>query len=244
MKVASPHMIYSTKNIKIFFGDKQTAARRDSFEEAIQDSCYDIIPPLADLKQNFSLRQIVALKQTHSVAGQIIGEKDQFFSGEKSGDFLITQRKNIGLFVYTADCLPVIFYDRRQEIIAIAHAGWQGTIINIAAYTFQALVTNYQCKPEDMQIIFGPSGQNCCYEVGPEFKNLTVHFSFQDKILSTRANKLYFDVLECNKKQLIELGIENFNLDYAQCTICSENYCSYRREKEKTLRQITLVALV
>jgi len=237
-------MFYSKKNLRIFFGDKQTAARRDSFEKAIENGSYETIVSLADLKQNLALTQIVALKQTHSVSGQVIGERDQFFSPEIPGDFLITKRKHIGLFIYTADCLPVIFYDSRQEIIAIAHAGWQGTIKNIATHTFRTLVQAYQSNPEDMQIFFGPSGKSCYYEVGSEFIKSTAHFSFQDKILTKRAGKLYFDVLECNKQQLLELGIHHFNFDYAPCTICSARYCSYRRDKEHALRQITLVALV
>ena len=49
----------------------------------------------------------------------------------KGVDGLITDRKDIVLVTYYADCVPLFFLDREKEIIALAHSGWKGTVKNI-----------------------------------------------------------------------------------------------------------------
>lgn len=43
-------------------------------------------------------------------------------------DGMVTDIPGINLVIYTADCMPVSFYDPVKKVIAVAHSGWRGTI--------------------------------------------------------------------------------------------------------------------
>ena len=46
-------------------------------------------------------------------------------------DGLITDRKDVPLCVWTADCVPVLFRDPKAGIVAAAHSGWKGTVADM-----------------------------------------------------------------------------------------------------------------
>lgn len=47
--------------------------------------------------------------------------------------------KNVPLLIFTADCVPLVFYDKEKEAVALAHAGWRGTYDNIAEEIIEIL---------------------------------------------------------------------------------------------------------
>ena len=67
-----------------------------------------------------------------------------------SVDAQITDEPGVALTVFTADCVPVFFYDPVKKAIGVAHAGWRGTIGRIAEKTVQAMETEFGCKAEDI----------------------------------------------------------------------------------------------
>jgi len=69
------------------------------------------------------------------------------------------------LLIFTADCVPVVFYDRKQGVVALAHAGWRGTYGNIAGEMVNIMINKYNCKIEDIKTIIGPSVSVDNYEV-------------------------------------------------------------------------------
>ena len=58
------------------------------------------------------------LKQIHS--DKIIQVNNNFNSKNKIGDSLITQDKNQSLWIYTADCLPILIADVKNRISLLA----------------------------------------------------------------------------------------------------------------------------
>ena len=46
-------------------------------------------------------------------------------------DAIITDQKNLPIAVLTADCVPILLYDRKKKIIAAIHAGWKGALKGI-----------------------------------------------------------------------------------------------------------------
>src|SRR5438477_544569 len=82
---------------------------------------------------------------------------------------IIINVKNLGIGILTADCLPIIFYDPYNNIISIAHAGWRGTMQNIAIKVIETMRNSFKSKPENIEVFFGPSAKDCCYEVGENF---------------------------------------------------------------------------
>ena len=84
-----------------------------------------------------------------------------------NADGLITNKKNVFLGVVTADCLPVIFYDKKSEMVGIAHAGYKGilkAIVKNMVLSFEKLGSN----TKDIKVAIGPSIGVCCYDVSIE----------------------------------------------------------------------------
>ena len=48
---------------------------------------------------------------------------------------MITKIKGIALGVVTADCVPILIYDKKKKIIGCIHAGWKGAFSGIIKNT-------------------------------------------------------------------------------------------------------------
>jgi hypothetical protein len=68
--------------------------------------------------------------------------------------------------VLTADCLPVLFCDRRGSRVAAAHAGWRG----LAAGVLEATVDAMQCAPAEILAWLGPAIGPQVFEVGDDVR--------------------------------------------------------------------------
>ncbi len=71
-------------------------------------------------------------------------------------DALVTDVPGITLMTRYADCVPLIFYDPKTHTVAIAHAGWKGTLLHIAQKTVEVLVKDYHCQPQHILAAIGP----------------------------------------------------------------------------------------
>ena len=77
----------------------------------------------------------------------------------------VFSRKGAEVFVFTADCLPVLFYSTRTPLVAAVHCGWRGALQNIVGATLARLDT----PKEDLVAILGPSIHSCHFEVRDDF---------------------------------------------------------------------------
>lgn len=80
-----------------------------------------------DILNFLGVDELICPKQTHSANIAFAENKKDF----PNTDALILNRKNIAIYLNFADCTPVILYDKKQNIGAIAHAGWRGTAQSI-----------------------------------------------------------------------------------------------------------------
>lgn len=237
-------MTHSDQLIHIFFGNKLNAVLKSKLLHADAKSSL-LISPLTKIKEEFNLKSCFFLQQVHGVDGLVVDEKymkEKFLSQE--GDFIITNCANIGIGVLTADCLPIIMVDTQRNAIGIAHAGWRGSVQKIGPIMLHALQKNFNANASDITVYCGPSALPCCYEVNQEFKE-NLEKDLAQKTIINRNGVLFFDLPLYNKLLLLNAGIpqENFISTYNQCTLCTPNYCSYRKEKDDDLRQVTLVSL-
>ncbi|MDD5399777.1 MAG: peptidoglycan editing factor PgeF [Sulfurimonas sp.] len=174
---------------------------------------------------------LVHMKQIHSDLVCIVS--DEKFNAPPTCDALITNRPNTPLMVMVADCSPVLFYDDEKKAIAAAHAGRAGAFKNIVKIVVDKMAKAFGSNPKDMQVSIGASIGVCCYEVGSEIykeaKALHLEYAMQK-----RDDKFYLDVNKILKKQLIECGINEQNIEiFNECTSCNTHkYFSYRAEKQ------------
>jgi len=87
--------------------------------------------------------------------------------GQRPADGAVTSRPGIVCVVMTADCLPVLFCDRRGRRIGIAHAGWRGLLHGVLPAAIRAMST----EPAQLLAWLGPAIGPQAYEVGAEVRD-------------------------------------------------------------------------
>ncbi len=182
---------------------------------------------LAD-KLNYKKESLIHMKQIHSNLVHIVKSSDNF-TNPKSCDALITDRKDRPLMVMVADCSPILFYDSVHNIIAVAHAGREGTFKNIVKSVIDAMVKEFNSNPQDIYVSIGASIGKCCYEVGSEIYNEAKKLSLE-YALDKKKSSYYLDITEILKTQLYKCGIKKEKLEISkECSCCkNEKYFSYR----------------
>lgn len=206
------------------------------------------IPAFTTLRQTQHLEHLLLLRQTHSINGLIADNKNTALSlvpFGAPGDFLITSLTSIGIGVMTADCLPIIFYDPKNRVVAIAHAGWRGATCGIAAQVITTLQQHYATHVDQLHILLGPSARACCYQVGNNVIDAVAKTSYLNALRQTSSGT-FFDLGHFVSLQLQGLGVlsENIVLQHNICTICNGSLCSYRRQGAAAGRQVSMVWLV
>lgn len=84
------------------------------------------------------------------------------------GDLLATDRPDVALAVRTADCVPILYADRRTGAVAAVHAGWRGTAAGAAGRMVEVLASRFGSRPDDLVAAIGPCIGPEAYEVGQE----------------------------------------------------------------------------
>ena len=157
-------------------------------------------------------------------------------------DALITQEKNIILTILTADCVPILLYDPKKEVIAAVHAGWKGTKAKIAAKTVLEMQIMFGCKAENILAGVGPAIGKCCYEVG---EDVAEHFLDLPGGYEKQEEKYQLDLPYINKYQLLETGLSEAHIEMSRvCTACeTERFFSYRKEQGCSGRFMSLIGM-
>jgi len=192
------------------------------------------------LRQDLGLDHLIFQHQVHGTEGLIIDGKTQLSQPtdcfSQDGDFLITNQKNVGIGVLTADCLPIIFYAAEQQVIAVAHAGWRGSISGIGPKVVALLHSHFNVNPASIQVSFGPSAKPCCYQVSEDFLENFKNGPLVEDVFVRNSSKLFFDNPTYNALLLQQSGInpQFIDLSHNQCTICNHQFHSYRRTTDKS----------
>ncbi len=184
---------------------------------------------------------LISPTQTHS-ANVDIAIENKFEYPDTDG--LILTKNNFAIFLNFADCTPLIFYDEKQNIGAVSHAGWRGTAQKIAQITAKKLISEFGSNPEDICVLIGPAICGKCYEVGEEVYNkLQATINPLPHSLPAGEGSIYADLKEINRKQLADIGIEKIDI-CPYCTCCdNELFFSYRKENGTTLRHSAVLKL-
>lgn len=148
-------------------------------------------------------------------------------------DALITSEPGLCIAVMSADCVPVLLYDRKHKAIAAVHAGWRGTVARIVEKTLKMMSERYGTSGQDIVAGIGPSASVGHYEVGQEVID-AVNAAFgttNSFILPTKAGKAQFDLWKANKTQLLDFGVKPEAIEVSNlCTLANnKNFFSARR---------------
>lgn len=124
-------------------------------------------------------------------------------------------------------------------MIALAHAGWKGTLKKIGSKTVQVLRTQYGSHPEDIIACIGPSIGSCCYQVGQDVIDAvreTFPGSSEGLLLRQNNGAVHMDLWAANRLLLEEEGV--MQIESARiCTSCRRTeFFSHRGDRGRTGR--------
>jgi len=163
----------------------------------------------------------------------------------RQADIILTDKPELTLYMRFADCVPILVHDPRKGVVGVSHAGWKGTLRDVAAATVNAMVKQYGSNPADIVAGIGPSIGPDHYEVGSDVI-LQVMEKFKDEselFLKSQHGKTHFDLWKTNQVLLERAGVGNIELA-GVCTAChTDDWFSHRAEKGRTGRFGALITL-
>lgn len=185
------------------------------------------------------LNNVVAMQEVHNDHIYIVKNKDKgrgAFSKTnwvEGVDGLLTKKKDVFLFGTFADCLPIFFFDPERKVVGIAHVGWRGVVLNICKKMLLAMYNTFQCNPQDILTIIGPSIGECCFEVQGDILS---EFENSKNYIIKRNNRIFINLQQVCFEQMRECRITKQNIYISNiCTSCNNDiYSSYRKDRNKT----------
>src|SRR5688572_26384933 len=142
-------------------------------------------------------------------------------------DALITNESGLCIAVMSADCVPILLYDEKNNAVGAVHSGWRGTVARILEKTLQQMHQVFGTKGEDIYAGIGPSVSQDSYEVGEEVVS-EVQRTFGHKselMIHVGTNKAKLDLWKANTLQLVEFGVPATQIEISDlCTVKNNNH--------------------
>ena len=146
-------------------------------------------------------------------------------------DALMTNLSGVCIGVSTADCIPILLYDKEKHAVCAIHAGWRGTVKRIVIKAVEAMTVAYGTNPKQLTAQIGPGISLDSFEVGDEVYEAFVKEGFEMSAISLKKEKWHINLPECNRLQLIASGLAPQNVNVS--TVCTykqaDDYFSARR---------------
>ena len=162
-------------------------------------------------------------------------------------DALIADRPGVVLLSLHADCLPILLADPRRRAVAVVHAGWRGTVADVAGAAVRAMRQDYGSRPEDLVAFLGPAIGPCCYEVGEDVAGAwsALAASRVGDALRPMGERWTFDLRRANGALLAAAGLGPERIEEsAVCTRCAGHaWFSHRGQGPTTGRFGAIIAL-
>ena len=185
------------------------------------------------------------LNQIHS--NQIVVGSKTLDKERVEADAIVSDKQNQNLWIYTADCMPILFADKTKRLVAAIHCGRKGLENKIIRNLIK--IFYYKgCSKEDILVAIGPSISKKHYLIDKKTLQDFYKKAFSNEpILEYKGNLLNLkklvkleekDSTSLNLKkfahiQLLKENISNSNIDISNlCTYESNhNFYSWRRSK-------------
>lgn len=134
--------------------------------QAVIDNRRIVTEQLGWTYEVFTCAEQVHGNHVHVVTPEDIGRgREDRLNAIADTDAIITDKPDVLLAMYFADCVPLYFYDPITQSLGLAHAGWKGSVSEIAIKTVEKMKTTFGAEPENLLASIGPSIGSCCYEV-------------------------------------------------------------------------------
>ena len=161
---------------------------------------------LENFLNNLSLpKNGICMGQVHGADVKIVTDGSKLLIENVDG--IITNKKKVPLCVMTADCLPILFFDSKNQVIGIAHGGRKGLEKGILQNVLNEFIEKFGSDPKDIFVGIGPGIEKNCYE-------------FDGIRIDIRKQAIDHLLLE----GILAKNIENIDI----CTKDNDHFYSYR----------------
>ena len=105
----------------------------------------------------FDIENLVFTRQTHTNIVRVVDERNRgeglFREVEPECDALVTNTPGVVLAAFTADCTPILLHDPVTGAVGAVHAGWRGTVGDIAGNAVRAMCEHFGSRPEYLRLL-------------------------------------------------------------------------------------------
>ncbi|MCC7005256.1 MAG: peptidoglycan editing factor PgeF [Ottowia sp.] len=155
-----------------------------------------------------------------------------------TADATVSAQPNTVCAVLTADCLPVLFCDKKGRAVGAAHAGWRGLCNGILEACAQSHARAAQCPADSQLAWLGPAIGPQQFEVGEEVRQAFIDAAWPDEQAATKtafqkhitSNQYWCDIYQLARIRLQRVGITQIT-GGDHCTVSNAaSFYSYRRD--------------
>lgn len=189
--------------------------------------------------------KVYRVRQIHSSRVMVVSGETPEAVGRVEADALVTDKKNILLTVWVADCVPIVLAHEHGPCIAAVHAGWRGLAAGVIGATLNTLKRSYDASPTSILASVGPSIGPCCYEVGSDVAGKIASSCGDESVITSSKGRLFADLPGTAKLQLLAAGVQPSRIEVLHdCTRCSEGLFFSRRRGNVTERQCGFIGML
>jgi copper oxidase (laccase) domain-containing protein len=163
-------------------------------------------------------------------------------AGGVAAEAVVTLEKNLPLFLLTADCQPMCFFDPVTETIALAHVSRVTLGKELPQKVVGFMSETFGVKPEDLLVYIGP-------HIRKESYAFPLPLPAVDPLLAPHiyeANRMaHIDLLGASIEALTTSGVASENISVSEIdTATSDNHFSYYRMKKENGETSARIATV
>ena len=109
-------------------------------------------------------------------------------------DAVVTNIDDLGIGILTADCSPILAYERESGFILAIHAGWKGALAGVCENALNSL-TDLGVNVTKFSVAIGPTISSKCYEVKIDFVELFIKTDpIFEKFFIKKDDNYFFDL--------------------------------------------------
>jgi YfiH family protein len=173
-------------------------------------------------------KEIVLLNQVHSNKFHYISKYSKL-NNKYKGDALVTDKRNIPLAILTADCAPILLYEKKRGMVAAIHAGWKGAYKDIIKKVVKFMIKK-GCSSKNITAAVGPCISIKNYQVKEDFIKKFINKNKKNIIFFKKTkNKNYFNLNKYIYFQLKSLNIKKIDIIKKDTFNAKNNFFSARR---------------
>ena len=225
---------------------------------SVEDAKENVLENFRRIGERFGKtpEDFVLSKQSHETKVLKVGTKDRGKGITKNRDYegidaLITDEKGLILSCFSADCVPILFYDPIHKAVGACHSGWRGTKGKILLNVVEEMRKHFSSNPADILIAIGPSISKEQYIVSEDL-GLSFLEDYPDlgedsssPIQRISKDKFQLDLWDLNRRIALDSGIREEHISISgYCTMENpELFFSHRYSQGKRGLQGAFICL-